>query len=721
MKTIKTRSSVKNIKVLDKGVNLSKRMKDSFIKTKERAEETQNPHSDSPATYASEHIQDTARETVLRLPNPRQKARENWNRTKEHFTETKRHLPYERKGTTEQAQNTVVNTKETAENLRTHADHAVESAQDANAAVKDAKQHFEEAKRHLPHGRNRAAEQARNTAGKAKETAENLRTHTDHTVETVQDANVAVKTAKQHFKEVRQQGRQTLREVKQKVRTERGGKVIKTKEYTEKPPVSENSCPVANTENISPKSHSSRPGYLNKGVQAPKSAGGTFSTMQAQTTSPGKAVESTRKSVRQAAKGTIKMAQKSVKTAEKSAKATVKTAKNTAKTAQKSAQAAAKTARAAERAARVTAKTAVQLVKVAAKAVAALVKLSISAIKGLVAAIVAGGWVAVLVILIICMVGLLVGSAFGIFFSNEPSPDTGQTIGGVIASLEAEYTGRLDGIIADNPHDTLEKSEDRVEWREILAIYAVRATDSTNPLVVSVMDETNAALLREVFWDMHEIDYRVEEIDHPDTDADDDVDDSWTEYILYITITGKTAEEIAAEYGFTDEQILLLQELLSGEYDDLFAALVSGAEGVIGEDIVIVENGIYIWPSPVSKNVTSFFGSRPNPTTGMPDNHTGIDIAAGYRTPVLAAADGIVTMAGFDADGYGIYCIIDHGDGNSTLYAHMSTRHVREGDTVSQRQEIGLVGSTGWSTGNHIHFETRVMGRRVDPMGYFGG
>jgi murein DD-endopeptidase MepM/ murein hydrolase activator NlpD len=75
--------------------------------------------------------------------------------------------------------------------------------------------------------------------------------------------------------------------------------------------------------------------------------------------------------------------------------------------------------------------------------------------------------------------------------------------------------------------------------------------------------------------------------------------------------------------------------------------------------------------------------------------------------------------AGFDADGYGIYCIIDHGGGNTTLYGHMSTRHVSEGDSVSQRQEIGLVGSTGWSTGDHVHFETRVNGTQTDPLRYF--
>jgi murein DD-endopeptidase MepM/ murein hydrolase activator NlpD len=115
------------------------------------------------------------------------------------------------------------------------------------------------------------------------------------------------------------------------------------------------------------------------------------------------------------------------------------------------------------------------------------------------------------------------------------------------------------------------------------------------------------------------------------------------------------------------------------------------------------------------------YGYRTNPTTGELDFHTGIDIAAGYGTPVLAAADGVVVTADYDADGYGIYCIIDHGDGNRTLYGHMSARHVNTGDTLNQGEEIGKVGSTGWSTGNHIHFETSVNGTRVDPLGFFSG
>jgi len=107
-----------------------------------------------------------------------------------------------------------------------------------------------------------------------------------------------------------------------------------------------------------------------------------------------------------------------------------------------------------------------------------------------------------------------------------------------------------------------------------------------------------------------------------------------------------------------------------------------------------------------------------HPISGDVHHHNGIDIGAAYGTDVLAAADGTVTLAGRNG-GYGYCVIIDHGDGNKTLYAHMSRLDVGVDDTVTQGQTIGLIGSTGTSTGAHLHFETFVNGSRVDPLLYF--
>lgn len=146
--------------------------------------------------------------------------------------------------------------------------------------------------------------------------------------------------------------------------------------------------------------------------------------------------------------------------------------------------------------------------------------------------------------------------------------------------------------------------------------------------------------------------------------------------------------------------------------------LITGL-GHLGDGTGVIAEGFYIWPSVASDYVTSFFGTRLHPILGIYKTHSGIDIGAGYGTAVWAAADGMVTIAAYDAGGYGNYIIIDHGNGNKTLYAHMSQLIVGVGQTVTQGQSIGLVGSTGMSTGPHLHFEVYVGGTRVNPLLYF--
>ena len=125
----------------------------------------------------------------------------------------------------------------------------------------------------------------------------------------------------------------------------------------------------------------------------------------------------------------------------------------------------------------------------------------------------------------------------------------------------------------------------------------------------------------------------------------------------------------------------------------------------------------YIWPCPSSKKITSKYGYRIHPIQKVRKLHTGIDIGAKKGAEIKASASGKVSMAKYYG-GYGNCIIIDHGGGMSTLYAHMSAYVAKEGDWVSQGQVIGKVGSTGNSTGPHLHFEVRVNGQTVDPQGY---
>ena len=129
-------------------------------------------------------------------------------------------------------------------------------------------------------------------------------------------------------------------------------------------------------------------------------------------------------------------------------------------------------------------------------------------------------------------------------------------------------------------------------------------------------------------------------------------------------------------------------------------------------------SGEFVWPSDSSTRVTSGFGPRPSPGGIGSTNHRGIDIGAAHGTNVLAAASGVVVMSRWNG-GFGNVVQINHGNGYHTLYAHNSVNLVREGDTVVQGQVIALVGSTGNSTGPHIHFEIIRNGVHVDPMIYF--
>lgn len=130
--------------------------------------------------------------------------------------------------------------------------------------------------------------------------------------------------------------------------------------------------------------------------------------------------------------------------------------------------------------------------------------------------------------------------------------------------------------------------------------------------------------------------------------------------------------------------------------------------------------GSYIWPSRSCFVVTSKYGWRTISLYGSARFHAGIDIGASMGTPIVAADGGNVIVSAYDG-GYGNYVMINHGDGRSTLYGHMSSRAVSVGQTVNQGQVIGYVGSTGNSTGPHIHFEIRVNGGTVNPLKYFSG
>ena len=150
------------------------------------------------------------------------------------------------------------------------------------------------------------------------------------------------------------------------------------------------------------------------------------------------------------------------------------------------------------------------------------------------------------------------------------------------------------------------------------------------------------------------------------------------------------------------------------------AAAAAAAAGGSGGGGSANASGSFLWPVASYVYVSSRFGLRVHPITGKTKSHTGIDIASNQGTAVYASDGGSVTLAGWNG-GYGNCIMIDHGNGYVTLYGHLSSISVSVGQTVSQGATIGAVGSTGNSTGPHLHFEVLKNGTRIDPEQFFSG
>ena len=293
------------------------------------------------------------------------------------------------------------------------------------------------------------------------------------------------------------------------------------------------------------------------------------------------------------AKGTVKSTEKAVKTAEQTSKAAIKTAEATVKATQKAAEATAKAAQKAAEIARQTAIAAYKAAVAAAKAIAAAIKAIIAAIEKLIAAIAAGGWVAVVVVVVICLIALIVCSCFGIFFSSEDKNDGSQTMREVVVEINQDYQNKLDAIKADNPYDELEMSGSRAVWPEVLSIYAVKTTtDPDNPQEVATVTEEKKQLLSDIFWAMNDISYRTK------TDTETEIIESddghgnileerkeVTKTTLYITVTHKTADQMSDLYRFNADQDEQLDELLNVDNSMWMAVLY----GVYGSDDMIVQ------------------------------------------------------------------------------------------------------------------------------------
>ena len=351
----------------------------------------------------------------------------------------------------------------------------------------------------------------------------------------------------------------------------------------------------------------------------------------------------------------------------------------------------------------------------------------------LVAAIAAGISVALNIIIVISLVAFVSGSAYGIFFAANAPNAASVTVREAVETLTAEYRDRLEEISDTVQHDRQDiTSNDDVyyiRWQDVLAVFSSYVAGSEQGAPVAALTENQVDKLREIMWAMNAVDYAT----HAETAVIETTDKNGkpttatiTETVLVIRLTHKTPGEMAADYHFTARQSTYLQLLQDPQYEELWAELLGGfAQGsgeLMSPDSTRTPTGTLQWPLPVAGAITSQFGHRVDPITGEVSSHTGTDIACAEGTPILAAADGIVTVAnGLDSWGgsYGYYIQIDHGSGLETLYAHCSSICVATGQQVQAGQVIGYVGHTGRVTGNHLHLEVRIDSNRVDAMQYF--
>ena len=334
------------------------------------------------------------------------------------------------------------------------------------------------------------------------------------------------------------------------------------------------------------------------------------------------------------------------------------------------------------------------------------------AVAALLALLASGGAVLVLVT-VIGAAAAVIGSPMGILFADESGDPNSIRIAEIVAETNADFGEAINEIVAAHP----ECSETTIEydyedghtwasyWPEVLAVFAVHTNLNSDSDVV-VIDEGKKLLIQNTFWSMHQIDSEIETVTTTPEPTEDEPDpEPVTEHILHITVSSKSVAELAEEYNFTQDQRDILDELLSDELRPYLLALCGGVGDTVGD-------GTLQWPLPGHTYISCHFGEVDAFGNA---GHRGTDIPAPEGTPILAAHSGTVLVSGWN-DSYGNQVLLDNGAGLSTRYAHMAATAVTAGETVTAGQVIGYVGSTGDSTGNHLHFEMMQGGIRVNPL-----
>lgn len=208
-------------------------------------------------------------------------------------------------------------------------------------------------------------------------------------------------------------------------------------------------------------------------------------------------------------------------------------------------------------------------IKSVVKVTVSSVKAIIAGTKALISALIAGGWIAVIVIIVICLIGLLCSSIFGIFLSSE-STGNNITMNDVVKEINKEMADKIQNIQDTNIHDDYVLETDRAEWKEVLAVYTAKITKGNNETEVITIDDTKKNEIKKIFWEMHKITFEIKQ------ELSEDPLEKETNTILYITISSKSIEEMMNMYHFTPIQKTQVNDLLDDEFSSMWSSVIYG-------------------------------------------------------------------------------------------------------------------------------------------------
>lgn len=267
-----------------------------------------------------------------------------------------------------------------------------------------------------------------------------------------------------------------------------------------------------------------------------------------------------------------------VKSTVKNTKTAIKTSKEVAKKTEKTAKETIKASKRATQIAKETAKRTAQGVKVAVKTTISAIKAIIAGTKALVATIVAGGWVAVIVIIVICLVALMCSSIFGIFFSSQKTSANSITMNTVVAECNQEFSDKLQSIQDSNPHDDYVLEGSMASWKDVLTVYTIKQSNGVNQQDVMTIDDNKKNVIKQIFWDMNSLTSEVKDemVTEQGTNADE-MPKQVQKKVLHIKINTKTLEQMKNDYHFSPAQNKQLAELTDNKYASLWNGVIYGA------------------------------------------------------------------------------------------------------------------------------------------------